>query len=413
MKDKVRKSVEYSIKDGLCWGAMMGFVEPYIVPFALNIGASNFFIGVIRSIPVLISSFAQILSEYFVVHYKSCKKVVYYSVLIQAISIFLASLCILSDNSSIKYIFLAFIIIYSYSGATASAPWFTLMGEYLPPQSRGIFFGLRTQLIGLVYFLMSFLSAYTLKIYSGEKIMFLFIFISASLFRFGSLYYVGRMYESKALFHIPKKISYNLVSFFSFNIDEKIKKIYKAVFLLLFSTYIAAPYFSVYILKELKFDYVRYMFLVSFGQVLTWISAKYWGKFVDKNGSIETLRYAFLLIPFISLFWMLTKNFYLLLLIETFSGIIWGAFGIVYNMLVYEYIRPLERTKYNSYLLYVMSLSQFFGTLIGAIIYDRLSIKGISTFIIILAISTIGRFIAYFYFNRIYYSSSQYVGKVK
>lgn len=400
MKGKVRKSIEYSIKDGLCWGAMMGLIEPYIVPFALELGASNFFVGIICSVPILMSSFAQVFSEYFVYLFKSCKKVVYYFVFIQALSILLALPCVLLNSSNVKYIFLIIIAIYSYSGATASAPWLTLMGEYLPSKSRGSFFGLRTQLIGLVYFCVSLISAYILKIYAGEKILFLFIFMSASFFRFGSLYYIDKMYEPKVRFHIPKNPSYNLLSFFGFNIDERIKKIYKAIFLLLFSTHIVAPYFSVYILKELKFNYVRYMFLVSFGQVITWLSAKYWGKFIDSNGSIKTLKYAFLLIPFISLFWMLTKNFYLLLLIETFSGFIWGAFGIVYNILVYEYIKPYERTKYNSYLIYIMTLSQFSGTLIGAVMYDKIVIEGLSTFIVMLGVSTLGRFISYLYLNR-------------
>lgn len=401
MKNKIRKSVEYSIKDGICWANMVGFVEPYIVPFSLNLGASNLFVGFIRSLPALISSFSQIITEYFVYKYQSCKKVIYYSVVLQAISIFLASFCIfISSSFYAKYLFLILIIGYSFSGSIATAPWFTLMGEYIPQDKRGVFFGFRTQLIGVFYFISSFTAGYILKHNPDNKIIFFYLFLLASLFRFCSAYYISLMYEPENKFHIPKKIEYGFKIFLNFKIDDKMEKIYISIFLLLFSTYIAAPYFSVYVLKELNFDYIKYMFVVSFGQVISWSTSRWWGKIVDRYGSIYAAKYAFLSIPLISFMWMFTRNFYLLFLIEIFSGIVWGAFSIIYNTIVYEYIKPLERTKYMAYLIFVMSLSQFLGSIIGGIIYDKVHFDKFSTFIFILLISTVGRFIAYLYFRR-------------
>ncbi|MGC8728543.1 MAG: MFS transporter [Elusimicrobiales bacterium] len=400
VKGKVRNSINYSIKDGICWSVMVGFVEPYIVPFALTLGANNIMIGLIRSLPSLISSFSQIISQTLVYIYRSCKKIVYYSVFIQALSVFFVSFTVLDPTGYSVYIFLILIIIYTFSGSLATAPWFTLMGEYLPPDKRGRFFGFRTQIIGLFYFISSFLASYLLKENPNNKMLFLYIFLLASFFRFCSAYYITKMYEPEKLFHIPKEKS-DVKIFLNFSIEPKIKKIYLSIFILLFSTYIAAPYFSVYVLKELKFDYIRYMFVVSFGLVLTWLTAPFWGRMNDKIGSVKTLKYAFIFIPFISLMWMLTKNFYLLLTVEIFSGIVWGAFGLVYNTFVYEYVKPQDRTKYTSYLIFFMSIAQFLGSITGGIIYDKFSISEVSTFIILLGLSTMGRFIALVYFIRL------------
>lgn len=397
--NKVRKSIEYSIKDGICWASMVGFVEPYIVPFALNLGASNFLIGIMRSLPALISSFSQFFSEYLVIRFMSCKNVVYYAVVVQSFAIFLMSFTIYFNNWIAKYVFLMLLIVYNFSGSTATAPWFTLMGEYLPSRTRGKFFGMRTQIVGIFFFISSFIAGYLLKKYPNKEINLLFIFfLLASFFRFGSAYYIELMYEPEKKFHIPKKFS-DISSFLDFKIDPFIKRIYISVFILLFSVYIAAPYFSVYVLKELKFDYVKYMFLVSFGQVLTWIVAKYWGGVVDKHGSVRTLYYGMIFIPFISLFWMLSKNFWILLAVEIFSGIVWGAFSIVYNTMIYEYVRPNERTKYMAYLIFIMSIAQFLGSILGGIIYDKVKLP-FSTFIFILGITTLGRFIALFYLKK-------------
>lgn len=205
IKGKVRKSIEYSVKDGICCSLMVGFVDPYIVPFAIAIGANNIIIGLIRSIPPLISSFSQFISETLVYINKSCKKVVYYSVLSQAISIFIASFLIFDSTGYSVYLFLILIIIYTFSGSLATAPWFTLMGEYLPPDKRGKFFGFRTRIIGVFYFLSSFTAGYILNEYGGIKILFFYIFVIASFFRVCSAYYINKMYKPEKLFHIPKE----------------------------------------------------------------------------------------------------------------------------------------------------------------------------------------------------------------
>ena len=396
---KVRKSIEYSIKDGICWAVMVGFVEPYIVPFAINLSASNFLIGIMRSLPSLVSSFSQFFSEYLTIRFRSCKLVVYYFVVIQAFCVFFMSFTIYLHSWTAKYVFLILLVVYSFSGSSATSPWFTLMGEYLPPHKRGRFFGIRTQIVGFFFFLSSFIAGYILKKHPEREVNLLFIFfLLASLFRFVSAYYIGLMYEPEKKFHIPKTFN-GISSFMDFKVDPFFKKIFISIFILIFSVYIAAPYFSVYVLKELRFDYIKYIFLVSFGQVLTWIFARYWGFFVDRYGSVRTLYYGMIFIPFISFFWMLSKNFWILLTVEIFSGIVWGAFSIVYNTVVYEYIKPDERTKYMAYLIFVISLAQFVGSLLGGLIYDKLSLP-FSPFILILMISTLGRFFAFLYFKR-------------
>jgi len=62
-KQRVKNSVEASIKDGVAWAAMSGFAEPYAVPFAMALGASTMGIGVLRSIPSLASAFFQFFNE--------------------------------------------------------------------------------------------------------------------------------------------------------------------------------------------------------------------------------------------------------------------------------------------------------------------------------------------------------------
>lgn len=390
-----------SIKDGMCWAAMFGLAENYAVPFAINLGASSFVIGVLRSLPVFISSIVQIFTELFVYYFNSCKKVVFWSVFLQAFSLLFASISAFIPTKYAVWFFLLFMISYSSFGALSSAPWFTLMGEYLPSNSRGRFFGFRNRLIAISFFSAGFIASVFLNYYGKNIMAFSIIFLCAAIFRFASAHYITFMYESHKKFHIPKTFS-GLFLPFSFKEENKqFRAIFMAIFLLLSSTYIAAPYFSIYILKDLKFDYVRYLILSSIGQFLIWFLAKNWGEILDRRGSLFVLKYAFILIPVVSLLWLLNRNFYYLLAVEIFSGIAWGAYAVGSTTIVYEYIEPSLRTRYNSLLIFFTSSAQFFGSLIGGILYDYLEQFYSHPFIFILGISTLGRFLALYRFKNI------------
>lgn len=47
----VRRSLDLSIKDGVAFASTTGFGDNYINPFAVALGASNFQIGLLSSIP--------------------------------------------------------------------------------------------------------------------------------------------------------------------------------------------------------------------------------------------------------------------------------------------------------------------------------------------------------------------------
>lgn len=401
MLQKVRTSVKASVKDGVFWAAMFGLAENYAVPFALNLGASGLVIGILRSLPVFISSITQIFTEFLVYYFKSCKKVVFWSVFLQALSLLLASFCAFLWRPAAVWVFLFFMIFYSSFGALSSAPWFTLMGEYLPSDSRGRFFGFRNRLIAVSFFSSGFAASVFLNRYGHSLWAFFVIFFCASLFRFISARYITFMYESPKRFHIPKTFSGLIFPIFVKNENREISRIFGAIFLLLFSTYLAAPYFSVYILKDLKFDYVRYLILSSVGQFLTWFLMKNWGQMLDRHGSGRVLSYAFHFIPIVSLMWIFSRNFYYLAAVETFSGVAWGAYAAGSTTLVYEYIESSLRTRYNSWLIFTASVAQFAGSILGGFLYDRLDTFYAHPFLPLLAISTLGRLWALYRFRRI------------
>jgi len=393
-RQRVKTSVNASIKDGVVWAAMSGFADPYAVPFAMALGASTMGVGVLRSVPSLVSSFFQFFSERLVVWLGSCKKAVLLNVFIQALSLFAAAAAVLLPARAAFPALLAAVAVYTVSGNMSGPPWAVLMGEYIPASKRGNFFGFRYQLLGFVFFGASFIASKVLGLAGPAALWgFAVVFAAAGVFRLLSFYFITFMYEPRTCFHMPRGSGVDFMASLDFR-KGRVPALFFSVLVLLFSTYLAAPYFSVYSLKELGCDYPHYMVLMTIGPLLTYLCMKRWGQAADTYGSVKILKCAFLLIPTVPLLWSLSRNFYYLAAVESYSGVIWGAYLIGMNNFIYETSPAHSRAGYNAFFSFTNGIAQFGGALTGGWLYERLpAIRG-SAFVFLLLISALLRALA-------------------
>lgn len=377
---KVRRSVRASIKDGLAWAGMSGFVEPYLVPFALALGASNPAIGFLRAAPPLAASLAQLLNERMIMALGSCRRAVRADALAQAMALFAASASGLMPARWAFPCLAASMVIYTVAGNLSGPPWAALMGEYIPASRRGAFFGFRNQVVGVTFFAASLAAAKFLKFYPGV-LAFSALFAAAGLFRLLSFRFIGGMYERPAGCHMPRPPGHGPVP----ARDPSLTPFLATVFAVMFSSFLAAPYFSVYLLRELDYGYVRYMMVMTSGQIVTYMLMKRWGGLADSFGSVKVLRFAFLAIPLIPLLWAMAPSFHLLLAVEVFSGIVWAAYGMGTNNFVYELGGTSLRARYNAMFGFTACLGQFAGALVGGYLYGALPGKAFITLLYISA----------------------------
>ena len=393
-KQRVKSSVKASMKDGVAWAAMSGFADPYAVPFAMALGASTMGVGVLRSIPSLVSSFFQFFNERMVRGLGSCKKALLLTVFMQTLSLFAAAGAVFLPPGAAFPALLAAVVVYTVAGNMSGPPWAVLMGEYIPASKRGNFFGFRCQVVGITFFAASFLASKILGL-AGEKTLwgFFAVFCAAGFFRVLSYYFLTLMHEPRTCFHMPRGVEVRFLSSFDFR-KGRVPALFFSVLVLLVPTYFSAPYFSVYSLKELKCDYFHYMVLMSVGPLMTYLFMQRWGQAADAYGSVKILKAAFLLIPTVPLLWALGRNFYYLAAVEMYSGIIWGAYLIGMNNFIYETIPAHSRAGYNAFFSFTNGLAQFGGALAGGWLYERLPALWGSAFISLLLISAFLRALA-------------------
>ena len=189
--DKIKKSLSYSIVDGVFFTVMLGCGERFFIPFALMLGANYFEIGLTVSLPILVGSLSQFVSLHLLEKVSSRKKIVTRGVFLQALTLLpMMLLYFISDHQVPLFIFLY--ILYFVSGHIISPAWNSWMGDLVDLQSRGSYFGRRNKIMEtstLITFVLagSFLHLMTGK--GNETLGFLVLFAIALIGRLISYHF--------------------------------------------------------------------------------------------------------------------------------------------------------------------------------------------------------------------------------
>jgi MFS family permease len=397
-----KRSLRASIWEGSLYSSMVGFGEIYFVPLMLVIGASNFQVGIFTAIPQLCLAFSQFLSIFIIERLMIRKKIIFPAAAIQAIVMGVIFLELLSkDFSPVLFIALG-AAYYTMIGLIIPA-WNSLLGDLTYNENRGEYFGKRNGLAQLVAFIGLFIAGLTIQHYdaSGNALKgFIIIIGIAFLSRFFSLFFFVQHYD------VPyKKVEGSYFSFWDFIRRSPKSNFAHFVYFIgamSFAVQIAAPFFAIYMLKELEFSYLKYIFQVGTFVATQFISMRFWGPYADRFGNRLVLKITGAIIPLIPVLWLFSSNYNYLLFLQMLSGIIWGGWALSTGNFVFDAVTPPKRARCAAYLNFFNSSGIFLGAMLGAILVKYLpdvintswiKIEFISPIQLLFLISTVVRFL--------------------
>ncbi|MCS7134363.1 MAG: MFS transporter, partial [Candidatus Pacearchaeota archaeon] len=379
IEEKKKKSRKISIIEG-GFAAVSGTIsERYISPFALSLGATNAQIGFLSAFPTLIGNFTQLFSHKVLERY-SRKKIMVFGTTLQSILwlfiLFAAVLFFifkLSSNFSVVYLIIV------YSGFVAIGNfiipiWNSLMKDIVTKES-GKYFGVRNKIINIVSLAVLLLSGFLLDYFKKTKIYlgFFILFSCAAVARFVSSRLFFEKYEPKL--QIKKEHYFTIFQFIKKMRHNNFGRFVIAISLMNFAISIASPFFVVYMLKDLGFDYVTYTLIVSSSILGTLIFMPLWGKFIDHYGTVKTIRITSLFTCTIPLGWFLfsflPKSFalvFFLIFIEFCSGVIFSGFSLATSNFIYDAVTRERMALCQSYFNVITSIAVFAGTSLGSVI---------------------------------------------
>lgn len=390
-KKKIKKSLKYSIYDGAANGLSDGSGVSYISPFAIALKSSDNQIALLSSVPSLIAPLFQLLDTKAIQKLKSRKKIVLFSALMQGvmwIPIILIPFLFLKNGPVILIITFS---IFAVFGSFLGPVWASWMGDLVSEKKRGRFFGNRSKIAGLVSLIASLIAGFFLDIFPKNEVFvgFAILFIIALFARLTSIFFLSKKYEPK--FEIEEKYQFSIFQFVKKMPHNNFGKFTIYTTIMMFAVFVASPFFSVYMLKELNLNYTTYTIVQVASSIASLVALPLWGKFADKYGNIPVTKICGLLVPVVPILWLFSSNTIYLLVIQVYSGIVWAGFNLSTSNFVYDSTTPQRRTSCLAYLNVLNGIGIFVGSTVGGLLATHLDIKSVSVYLVIFLISAILR----------------------
>lgn len=390
--DASRKSLNASFWDGVFASLMNGFTADFFTPFLLLLGAGVRQIGILSALQNLFSSLVQFNSADLTVRLKSRKKIFVVFVFLQVLMLLPMVFCALWKSP--PWVFIVFVVMFSAFSALATPAWSSLMSDLVVPQARGGYFGWRNKVLGLVSVAATFSAGWILSGLShfSRFTAFAFLFGCAFVFRLISWYFMTRMHE-------PPLTHSQIHQFTLFQFVRRLKESNFAKFVLFvaamnFSVNLAAPFFSVLMIREFHFSYPLYAAITATASLTVCLLVGRWGRYADYVGNIRIMKLTSPLIGVIPLLWIFNHHPLFLLFAQFFSGFMWAGFNLCASNFIYDAVIPEKRTRCIAYFNLFNGLALSAGGYLGGFLAPRLPVFFGYKLLSLLLLSAILRIIA-------------------
>jgi len=367
--NKIKKSLKYSIIDGAFSSSMIGFGESFFVAFALFLKANNVQVGLISSLPQALGSLLQLLSNRLIKLFQSRKNLVSIAALFQGLMYVPIALVFFSGQLKIYHL-IFFLCLYWMFGMILSPAWNSWMGDLTDEKERGSYFGRRNKITGFASFASFMVAGYILKMFAGGELSqyvgFAGIFLLALVSRLISFTFLRKKYEP--VFEITKEAEFSFNDFIKQARFSNFGLLVIYLCIMNFSVYLAAPFFTPYMLNDLKFDYLTFTIVIGTAIIIKPFTMPAWGKASDRFGTKKILSLTGFLMPLVPLLWLFSPNVFYLIIIQIYSGFIWGGFEISSLSFIFDTTTSQKRATCVAYYNVINGFAMLLGAIIGGLL---------------------------------------------
>ena len=285
-EEEIQKGLSNVIKDGLATQAMLTITGGvFLVTFALEMGASNLVIGLLAAIPPL-AQLIQIPSVYLVEKYRSRRLITTYASFTSKIFLLFIGLIpiVFPQNLWVPFL-VAAVILRSAFVSLGACSWNSWMRDLVPLDQMGTFFSKRMKFARTLDIPLSLAAGMYIDYWRRHYADFE-IFGYSTLFLMGffigliGVYYISRTPEP--FMGIPKEIP----RFFTLVMKPFKDRNFKNLIMFMgswnFAVNLAAPFFTVYMLRRLEMDLSFIIALTVLSQIMNIAFLQTWGGFADR-----------------------------------------------------------------------------------------------------------------------------------
>lgn len=392
-EEEMIKGRHRMIQEGMASQVMESFTTGvFLVGIALHFEASNFVIGLLGAIPFL-SNLFQIPAIHWVERNRDRRHIVFISSIIaRSFLLCIVITPLISDKNIALAVIVGGMAIRYSIGAMGSCAWNSWVKDLLPQKKAGEFLSLRLFYRTGVGTLFSICAAFFIDQWN-DNYPEMQVWSYAILFLLG---YVAAIISSMLIRTIPHPImsdpeaeEYDKSVRFAYLRKplkhENFRKLIWFMFTWNFAVNLAAPFFTVYMLKTLNYDMVFVLTVTIISQIMHTFTLRLWGKYSDIYSNKTVLRLSGTLFIFCILGWTFTtfpdKHILttpLLVLLHMLMGVAMAGVTLASGNIALKLAPRRQATSFLAVKSILISLSAGIAPLIGGLFADFFENKTLS-----------------------------------
>lgn len=403
LKHSKEHALRNSLAEGCAQSVAVNMSSGFLTPFMLAVGGNSFHVGLLSSLNGMADPVGEITGSRLMEKHSRRKLLMNAKIWVAILQIpmilfaylfwkgqFVSALpwlIVLLWGLAIPFIFGV--------GYVAFLSW---LGDLIPVEKKGEFFASRGKVTGIVGLITFFVTGFLLDLFKTKGYILLgfsILFGVAIFFRLLSAHYTSKVFNPQ--FRVKKKSYFSFVGFLKRYDNYGKFTVYQAIFN--FAIMISAPFFAVYMLDDLKFDYTTYTFISLSSTIFYLIFSPLAGKFSDRYGNIKLIYIGAFLFPVVPLLWIFLKHPVALALIPGIvSGLANATFAIGTTDFSYDATSKEKRGLCFSYSALLTGFGILGGSFIGGFLVEYVPINFIKPLFFVFVLSSILMTFASLYF---------------
>lgn len=390
-----RKNLKHSLLDGFHYSLMVGLGESFIAAFALSRSFSPVLAGWISTLPLLAGACFQLLSPVGIRMVGGYDRFVVTMGATQTLALVL--LCWLTQIDQLTYGLLFMVVaIYWAAGLSTGPAWNAWVLQLVPVRVRTNFFAQRSRLAHSATFLGLVSAGVFLKNHSllnlSQDQAFGALFALSALMRLISLYHLRRQTPSHPESHLGEAVGLSAMS--SAFQRSSTKKLMKFILIFQMCAATSSSFFTPFMLKELKLNYLEYMALLAAALLARIFTMRFAQKWIPALSMTKTFSLSLMLIIPIPALWTLSDQYFYLMALEALSGIGWGLYELTVFLMLFNGLPQKERASILTFFALLHTTGIVLGALVGGTLLELTLKNAWGGYLTLFLFSSLARFSA-------------------
>lgn len=339
-RGRLRRDLALIRADGIAFSLMVGLGETYLVAFALAVGTSDVFAGLLASLPLVAGGVLQLLAPSAMHRAPSYRAWVILFAGLQATTFLPLVIAAVLGRASPSLLFACAAIYWAAGLATAPA-WNAWMSQLVPARIRSNYFGARqgAAQVGVLAGLVA--GGVILDQFADDPRSFAVLFAAAFVCRSVSVFVISRQSVPVGR---PRPEKAHARALLSRAWKSRSREVIVNVVIVHFAVHLASPFFTPFLLVQTRLSYAEFMLLLAANFMGKILSYPMLGRLARRAGVRQLMAVGAIGLAPLPVLWTLSPSMLYLFTVQSLAGIFWAAFELSVLLSFLDVKEDRERT---------------------------------------------------------------------